>query len=502
MTKILIIDDEEEIRIALKRVLTREGYEVELADSVESAISKIESKINYSTVISDILMGGLSGIDFMKYISESNLNLPVILMTGNPNLSSAESAVRYKAFDYISKPVERNQLLNVVKKALDLKFQKDAESEKFHQSEIMEKVLRSQNLDLNRQNSAILNATSDAVITIDSHQIIVSANLATFELFKYSDYSEIIGQPVEVIFTLDKYEKYMKQVRTVMTQNSDKKAIQLPDVTLKRKDNSTFLADIAICSYIIDGDLYFTGVVRDVTQKKVMVQQLIDSERRAFLSTVAASIGHEINNSLTAIQGFTEMAMKDNADINLKNRALQVTMNQTQKLQALTSNLLLLGKSKSINSNENESIEINEAINSVMEVFRETARLKYCQINWESSSEKIYIRVSSDQFSILLTNLLLNAADATNNSGTIQLTIEPSAKQIKLHVHDDGIGMTDEVMSKIFDPYFTTKELGKGTGLGLFVVKQITDTFGIQIDIKSKLNHGTTFSLSFERVSE
>jgi two-component system sporulation sensor kinase A len=499
MIKILVIDDEEEIRIALKRVLSREGYLVELAPSVAVALKLIQSDDTFSLVISDIMVGGMTGIDFIKSVYESGKNLPVILITGNPNISSAESAVRYKAFDYISKPVERSQLINVVRKAIDSKNQKDIEVEKLHQSEIMQKVLKSQNLDLNRQNAAILNATSDAVLTIDSNKTIVSANQAAFELFQYAKHDELIGQNLEVLFIESKYSKYLHQAKTIISEKMKKKNLNLSDVTLRRKDNSTFFADISICSYILDGDAYFTGVIRDVSQKKVMIEQLIDSERRAFLSTVAASIGHEINNSLTAIQGFTEMAMKENADINIKNRALQVTINQTQKLNALTSNLLLLGKSKIVTGKKNESIEINESITSVLEVFRQTARLKYCQVNWNPIEDKLSISLNLDQFSILLSNLLLNAADATDNAGIISLNLEIKGSEILLHITDNGLGMTKEVMNRIFEPYFTTKELGKGSGLGMFVVKQIADTYGIKIFINSEPNKGTTFTLGFVR---
>ncbi len=501
MIKILIVDDEEEIRFVLKRVLNREGYEVEVTENVEAAIELINSNDDYNIIISDILMKGLSGIDLVKYIAESNKNLPVILITGNPNLSTAESAVRYKAFDYISKPVERNQLLNIVKRAIDSKNQKDIEVEKLQQSEIMEKVLRTQNLDLNRQNAAILNATSDAVVTINSNQIIVSANLAAFDMFNYHNVTDFIGQPLTLLFIESKYEKYLNQAKNVINEKIGKKAIHLTEVTLKRGDSTTFLADISICTYVLDGDMYYTGVIRDVTQKKMMVEQLIDSERRAFLSTVAASIGHEINNSLTAIQGFTEMAIKEGSDINLKNRALQVTLNQTQKLQALTTNLLLLGKSSKSQSSPSESIEINEAITNVLEVFRQSAKLKYCQINWEPNERKTYIHANADQFSILLSNLLLNAADATQNSGTITLSLEIQNNSIRFRISDDGMGMTEEVEKKIFEPYFTTKELGKGTGLGLFVVKQIADTYGIAIEMETEIKKGTTFTLIFEEKS-
>ncbi|MDF3820908.1 response regulator [Leptospira sp. 96542] len=502
MAKILIIDDEEDIRIALKRVLSREGYQIDLAESVPDAIEKINSGISYSVVISDVVMSGMSGIDFIRYVSENNLNLPVILITGNPNLSSAESAIRYKAFEYISKPVDRSQLLSVVSRALETKFQKDSELEKMLLSEKMEKALRSQNLDLNRQNAAILNATSDAVITIDSKLTIVSANQASFSMFLYKSPIDLIGQPVDILFSENKMQKYMNQVGVVMSNKNSNNAYQLSDVTLLRSNNTTFLADIAICSYVLDGDTYFTGVIRDVTGKKQMVEQLIDSERRAFLSVVAASIGHEINNSLTAISGFVEMATKENSDVNIKDRALKVTLNQTEKLKALTSNLLQLGKSTKTNSEKVSILNLNDEIHSTLNVFKATAKLKYCHIKWDETEEDLKIKMNSDQFALLVSNILLNAADATNNIGTIEIKTYKKNDRVYLEITDDGEGMTQLTLDKIFEPYFSTKELGKGTGLGMFVVKQITESFDIDLKIISSPKAGATFQFVFPKVKE
>lgn len=500
MDRILIIDDEEDIRIALQRVLSREGYSIDLSDSVANAIELIEAGNTYSIIISDVLMKGMSGIDFIKYVSDQRINTPVILITGNPNLSSAESAIRYKAFEYISKPVDRTQILSVVKRALTEKAKKDEEQEKLFLSEKVEKALRSQNLDLNRQNAAILNATSDAVITINSKLVIVSANQASYQMFGYTKPLDLIGQNVDMLFTETKMKKYMSKVGSVLNDKGNSNAHQLSDVTLLRQDGSTFLADIAICSYVLDGDSYFTGVIRDVTQKKMMVEQLIDSERRAYLSIVAAGVGHEINNSLTAIQGFVEMAVKENADSALKDRALKVTLNQTERLRALTSNLLQLGKSRNKTSDKNQIIDMVTEVRNTIHVFKETAKLKYCLINWIEPAEPLQIQMNPDQFSLLLSNVLINAADATKNIGTINIQTYSKDDKIHLEITDDGEGMTEETKSKIFDPYFTTKELGKGTGLGMFVVKQIVDAFEIALEIESKVGVGSKFHFSFHKV--
>lgn len=217
---------------------------------------------------------------------------------------------------------------------------------------------------------------------------------------------------------------------------------------------------------------------------------------------MAASIGHEINNSLTAIQGFVEMASRENADTMLKDRALKVTLNQTEKLRALTSNLLQLGKSLKSNNEQSKILDLNKEISSVLQVFKETAKLKYCQIKREESSEHIPIKMNSDQFALLLSNILLNAADATNNIGTIEILSYQDQKNSHLIVTDDGDGMSPETLDKIYEPYFTTKELGKGTGLGMFVVKQIVDNFEIRLEIESIAGKGSKFHFIFPKAIE
>ncbi|MCU0823209.1 MAG: ATP-binding protein, partial [Leptospira sp.] len=95
---------------------------------------------------------------------------------------------------------------------------------------------------------------------------------------------------------------------------------------------------------------------------------------------------------------------------------------------------------------------------------------------------------------------IINAADATKNIGTINIQTYSKDDKVHLEITDDGEGMTEETKSKIFDPYFTTKELGKGTGLGMFVVKQIVDAFEIALEIESKVGVGSKFHFSFHKV--
>lgn len=120
MPSILIIDDEEGVRITLKKIMEREGYEVDTAADFIDAIQLLDKK-SYHTVITDILLPGMSGLDLLRAIKERDQELPVIVITGEPNLETAKESIRYGAYDYIEKPVTKDNLPPIVNRSVDKK---------------------------------------------------------------------------------------------------------------------------------------------------------------------------------------------------------------------------------------------------------------------------------------------------------------------------------------------------------------------------------------------
>ncbi|PJZ71518.1 hybrid sensor histidine kinase/response regulator [Leptospira perolatii] len=491
---VLVIDDEAEIRTALERVISREGYSVFVAEDFDSAM-RIVHENSVDIVISDILMGGKDGIEVTKEIKKYNSNIPVILITGNPQLETAEEALRTRAFDYISKPVTRQNLLVVLENARKEKEDKDRKSRRIMQTVREKTHLAQQFKDLNFRNSLILESTGDCVITLDESLIIRWVNESTCRHFHYRE-NEIIGQDVSILIPEPKREAYTEKVNSLIARKHDRQIARLHNAELMNKKGEVRTFDISVCRYMIGGRAYYTGIARDITQKLLISEKLIDAERRAFLTTIASSIGHEINNALTAIQGFIEVARLPDSDEALKDKAIQVTWNQITKLKNLTFNLLQLGKPGDIGK-DREVLDLNEVIESVIEVFRKASRLKNCEITFEKPREKVQVYSNSDQLSLLLSNIVLNSADATQNKGNIQISLTERNHHPVLKIKDNGVGMSPEVQKKIFQPYFTTKKTGQGTGLGMFVAKEIADLFGIRIEIDSELDKGTEFRLVF-----
>ena len=154
-SKILIIDDEEVIRFAFKTHLSKEGYEVLTAEDYSSAL-EIISNTDLDVIIADIILGVYTGIDILREVKKLNMNCPVIMITGEPNVETAADAVRLGAFDYLPKPVRKDMLLRVTNHALNHKALMD-EKEKYRQ-----------NLE------AIFGSLKDAIITVDQEMHISS----------------------------------------------------------------------------------------------------------------------------------------------------------------------------------------------------------------------------------------------------------------------------------------------------------------------------------------
>jgi len=162
--QILVVDDEESIRFTFEAFLSDEGYSVATAQNFDEAISRISSA-EYDLIFADIILGGKTGIDFMREIRARNMATPVVMVTGDPSIDTASEAVRLGAFDYIAKPVNQETLLHVTLMALKHKAVND-EKEKYR---------------LNLE--AIFRSVKDTIITVDRELQVVELNHAAQEVF-------------------------------------------------------------------------------------------------------------------------------------------------------------------------------------------------------------------------------------------------------------------------------------------------------------------------------
>jgi len=224
-------------------------------------------------------------------------------------------------------------------------------------------------------------------------------------------------------------------------------------------------------------------------------QQLLQAEKMATLGQMASQIGHEMRNALQIFKGNFQMACQYRSN---DERFQKYTIRCTQsfdRLEIYSRNLLTLGKPKPSNLCK---FNIIEAINKTIDKLNEINILKYYDIsrNYNFSSQEIYgDPVQIDQ---MITNLLINAHHAMQQSGELSIGVQCGDARdfVDISIQDTGSGIAEENLDKVFEPFFTTKPEGKGTGLGLAVIKKIVDNHHGKIMIRSKVNQGTTVTVS------
>ena len=251
-----------------------------------------------------------------------------------------------------------------------------------------------------------------------------------------------------------------------------------------------------------------------VCERIELTNQLISAEKNLTVNEVAAGIAHEIANNITPIIGRSQLlvnAIQDVGDRQMAERLLkhvQVIYRQGSKIARIASNLNRLSRPTELVI---ERISLEEEIASAVEIMAETAgKIKHFKMNAPESYFQLQtkyqpnlpqIRGDSQQLQQVFINLIINAAHTIEDKGRGILTVgtKKGPKNTVIgFVEDTGMGMTPEVQEQMWNPFYTTKKKGRGTGMGMAIVKNVVEAHGGRINIQSAVGKGTRFELIFK----
>jgi len=275
-----------------------------------------------------------------------------------------------------------------------------------------------------------------------------------------------------------------------------------------KKDGSTILLEVSARAIEIGGELYVQAFHRDITEKKQLQEQLLQSQKMESVGTLAGGIAYDFRNILTAILGHADLLSESENLTDKARQSLRIIENSTRKAGQIISKLLSFSRR---DVPEMTPLNLNDVIGDSVELCTTIGRKKNVEIKASANNTIPCINADSNQLEQVLMNLFVNAMDAMPNGGTIIVTTEflnleeraaklmhpllQAGKFVLLRVSDTGTGIPDEIKDKIFNPFFTTKEAGKGTGLGLAMVYGIVKEHKGVIGVKSKAGKGTTFEI-------
>jgi signal transduction histidine kinase len=233
-------------------------------------------------------------------------------------------------------------------------------------------------------------------------------------------------------------------------------------------------------------------VVRDMSERKRMEEQLVMTDRLASIGELASGIAHELNNPLTSVIGFSQLLMEGDIPANIK-EDLGTVYSEAQRAAAIVKNLLTFARK---HAPVKQLSQVNSILEDVLRLRAYEHKVNNIEVDKQLATNLPEIMVDYFQMQQVFLNLIVNAEFAmleAHGKGKLTITTERTNGVIKVAFTDDGPGIAKENMKRIFSPFFTTKEVGKGTGLGLSICHGIVSEHGGRIYAESEFGHGATF---------
>lgn len=236
-------------------------------------------------------------------------------------------------------------------------------------------------------------------------------------------------------------------------------------------------------------------VLEDVTDRISLEEQLQQREKLSSIGLLAAGVAHEVNTPLTGVSSYTQMLLGMLAEGDPKHALLQKVRNQAERATNIVNNLLNFSRTGS--ATEFGELDITRVLDDTLQLLEPQLRRSQIEIVRSYDPNSRFVHGNAGKLQQVFTNLLLNARDAIPDGGRIQLsTGSADDGSLTIEVTDTGIGIAPENVAKIYDPFFTTKGVGRGTGLGLAVSYGIVQEHTGHISVESTPGKGTTFRIT------
>lgn len=347
--------------------------------------------------------------------------------------------------------------------------------------------VRVQHRRLNILNQVMVNSTKNGIIMTDTSGLITEFNPSSESITGVIK-ENAIGQPVEVLKEISPY------IRHVLTKNT---IFENVEVTFKLNNvKRTCLFD---GQPIHDDNSQLIGAYgkfRDITDRIELEKQLIDTEKLSVIGKLGAGLAHEIKNPLTSITGFIKL-LKGNESKEIKERYINIVTKELERINQLVSQFVMMAKPS---MQEKRECNILELMNEMICLMTNQGILHNVRIELSDVKENNWtVLINEAQIKQVIMNILQNAIEAMAQGGHIYVKLTKfnrSSKQyIQINIIDEGEGMTEDQVSKIFNPFYSSKE--KGLGLGLSICKRIIESHHKgTIEVDSILGSGTTFRIN------
>jgi two-component system sensor kinase FixL len=338
-------------------------------------------------------------------------------------------------------------------------------------------------------NTGIINSATDAIITINEDHVIVGYNRGAEQMFGYTR-QEALGQDLNIIIPPPYKAEHRAYVRRYVATREARMIGKHVRLRAQRRDGSEFPMSISFSVAEIGDNLYFTGIIRDITEYQQMEERVLQTERLAAVGNTVTHIAHEIKNPLLIIGGFARQLLKVPGLEDKARQKLSIIAEEVGHLEEMVAEMRDFVRPPPAVKHPGQ---IGDALREALELFQDTFKEHNIQVRRLEETPLPPVTFDPKQVHQVLLNLLKNALEAMPRGGEISITSRVKGPNVEISIADTGEGMPPEVAASIFQPYYTTKE--KGTGLGLAICQSIIQEHGGAILVDSSPGRGSTFTI-------
>ena len=332
--------------------------------------------------------------------------------------------------------------------------------------------------------------TSDLIMVMDkeqsisyfspSHELVLGfqcCEMEKFELCKFIHPDDITKFQNTIMGMFEHKESQSMEFRL---KHKDNRWIEFESRCMPVRGETEAIENIVIIS-------------RDISERKKSEEILLQSEKLSIVGELAAGVAHEIRNPLTTIKGFVQLYKAENSSIEYND----LVLNELERIEAITSELLALGKPQAVQLNRTN---VRELIENTLELLSPQALLNNIQFKRKFEESPFIIKGEKNQLKQVFLNILKNAIEAMPQGGDIHINLQKGlADECIISIQDQGCGIPEELLPRLGEPFYSLKE--KGTGLGIMICNKILKQHHGSITYKSKIKEGTLVEIKLPLVS-
>jgi len=346
---------------------------------------------------------------------------------------------------------------------------------------------------LKEYNVNIVESIDVGVLVLDLDNQITGWN-RSLEQITQVPRSAALGRPLEALFETD----FVNDVAglTRRSRFEPKEIFHLYRHRMCTKGGTELTANLSIAPLIgQEQETYGTVVIlEDISERLKLEDQLMQSEKLASIGMLAAGVAHEVNTPLTGISSYAQMLKQKYPPEHPDRKLLERIENQTFRASRIVNALLNLAHQK---QPELAVIDLHLVLNETLALLEHELKRGKIRVLRELDPKLPQVLGDSNKLQQVFLNLVLNSRDAMPDGGSVTLRTRLDGERVVVEVADTGVGIPPEALPKIYDPFFTTKRVGQGTGLGLALSYGIVQEHNGSIEVASEVGRGTTMTLSF-----